>query len=384
MNCTLDQPTNIKLILHTGHDKCGSSSIQSFLYSNFDELNKQGVYLPDRNFKFSFETSKTDFELQSPIFYFKELIERNDFISFENRLREVLNKAKISNCKAILISAENLSNGNAIRKGKQIHEILAYYFEKRFVIYYVRRQDDFLVSSWQQWGHKTGTTLKEYIDESLDKYNPDFLVTINFLEEIYGEDNVTLIPLHKKAFSKGSLITDFCERCQLNICNQNNIEIQKNKSLNPYLCEILRHIPHIYQNVHDSSIKNLLMSYVETEEILFANQKNILNEEQRNKILLTFQHDNHIISEKYFNNLCYEDIWVRTVESDLVDYSQIEQLKDVIALQMELIINLLKEQEKKEYKQRRKFILYNRLKQTIKTYPRKIVSSLKYLISYIC
>jgi hypothetical protein len=123
MNSTLDQQKFIKLILHPGHGKCGSSSIQDFLYSNIDKLKKLGMCVVDRNFRFIFETQKSSSELQPPTSYFKKLIyENKDIASFEERLNKVLEQARESNCKAVLLSADYLSH---LKEGRKIHEILA-------------------------------------------------------------------------------------------------------------------------------------------------------------------------------------------------------------------------------------------------------------------
>lgn len=125
----------MKLILHPGHGKCGSSSIQTFLYSKISELNKLGIYLPDPNFRFSFEIEKSSLEKQTPLWYFKRLMDEDNMESFEERLNQVLEKAHKSNCKMILISAENLGNIRGITKGRKIHEILASHFDQKMVIF---------------------------------------------------------------------------------------------------------------------------------------------------------------------------------------------------------------------------------------------------------
>ena len=41
---------NMGLILHPGHTKCGSSSIQKYLYDNRTTLEEKGYAVPDRFF----------------------------------------------------------------------------------------------------------------------------------------------------------------------------------------------------------------------------------------------------------------------------------------------------------------------------------------------
>lgn len=184
-------------------------------------------------------------------------------------------------------------------------------------------------------------------------YEPDFLKIAKFFAEIYGKDTIKVIPLNQKALIEGSLISDFCYRSQLSISELIDFDIKANKSLNPYLCEILARISHIYQDVHDNSPKTILTNYVNTQEILLANNKKILDKQQRNDILNCFKRDNQILSEEYFDDLSYDefvnpnpymtnDEFAKDLEYD------IERLKDIVAIQMEIILKLLKKQEQKD------------------------------------
>lgn len=354
MNNTLENQKSIKLILHPGHGKCGSSSIQSFLRSNINNLQKLDIHMPNQDFRFSFEQQKLSTKLNTPLWYFKNLLDHNDIDSFERRLKEVLKQATESNCKGIIISAENLSNVRGITKGRRIHEILASHFDEKIVIFYVRRQDDYLVSSWQQWAHKKGESLQEYIDNSLNRHTPDFLKIAEFFEEVYGEDSLTVVPLHRKALKEGNLIADFCYRSQLKLPEDNNTEIQANQSLNTYLCDILRRIPNIYEDHNDQSVKRLLANYVDTKKILLASDKKILSQDQRNRILKEFEHDNHILNTKYFDYLPYDEFISQKTYSEMESSNnenyEMEQLKNIIAIQMEILIKLLKEKEQQKVK----------------------------------
>ena len=274
-------------------------------------------------------------------------MDNNDLNSFEETINQLLYKANSSNCNTILISAENLSQQRSIK----IHEILASHFDKRNILLYIRRQDKWLVSSWQQWAHKRGKTLRECIDNSLNSHQPDFLALAKMFEEIYGLDSLTVIPLHKKAFMEGNLIADFCYRTQLSISDR--VERYENKSLNPYLCDILARISHIYRDHNDNSLKELLTSYIDKNEILVSNDKKILNEEQKIRILKHFENDNRILHHKYFDYLPYNEVFgnsqaIANRESQRSIEHEIDRLKDVIAIQMEIIIKLLKSAEKKE------------------------------------
>ena len=141
-----------------------------------------------------------------------------------------------------------MSNKKTLTKGKKIHDITATLFDEISILLYIRRQDEFLLSSWQQWRHKKGQSLKWVIDNALKSHVPDYLGTAKFFEKVYGKKSLSVIPFHRKAFKDGNLISDFNFRAQLNISS--SVDHYENISLNPYLCEILSRIPNIYQNIY--------------------------------------------------------------------------------------------------------------------------------------
>jgi hypothetical protein len=338
----------MELILHPGSGKCGSSSIQSFLYFNLENLETSNIWVADQEFKFRFEKESElqPFYKSAPIFYFKNLAESQDGIEiFSNRLTEILDLANKNHCKTLLISAENLTDV-VLTKKPGLHRVLQEKFDKIKVIFYVRRQDEWIVSAWQQWGHKTGVSLEEYVENAITLHFPNFLRKVQQLECIYDRKNISVVPLNKKAFKGGNLLADFCFRCGID-ANSDKSAKSYNQGLNPYLCDILRRVPSIYEDIHDNSIKKILESLIDTKEILYA-KKSILNEDQKCKILDTFEKDNRILVEEYFDAISYDDYICDKIEvnpnKEKEIHEEIENLKEIIAIQTEAILKLVNEQ----------------------------------------
>src|SRR5436305_3810918 len=115
----------IELILHPGHSKCGTTSIQSYLYSNMNLLEEQQIFLPDSRCQFSFESSTEAFEPNYPLWYFESFIlGETDLSLFERRMDQVLKRAVDTRCQKILISSENLSNLHQ-KHALDFHRVLA-------------------------------------------------------------------------------------------------------------------------------------------------------------------------------------------------------------------------------------------------------------------
>ncbi|MCU0534588.1 MAG: hypothetical protein MUD14_11910 [Hydrococcus sp. Prado102] len=349
MSTESNQSNSIQLIVHSGHAKCGSSSIQKFIYSNIQYLKKLNTYIPDKNFRFLFDTKESLLQWEDPLHYFGDLIfdGTRDVQEFETRLKEIIEKAHQNNCKKIIISSENLGSLNA--KSRKVHEALASHFKDITIIYYIRTQDNWIVSSWQQWTHKEGENFQDYLHRSLNSNSPDFLKIAEFLEEIYGKKSLMVVPLHKKALINQNLIDDFCERAQIQLSETINTKIDANKGLNLYLCDVLARIPNVYESRHDLYVKNLFNRYVSSKNLLYKNDKDFLDYETRVQILKHFERDNRLLQQKYFDYVSYDDIF--NIDNNSTDDSQqkledeIENLKDVIAIQMEMILTLLRRRD---------------------------------------
>ncbi|ACK68801.1 hypothetical protein PCC7424_0333 [Gloeothece citriformis PCC 7424] len=384
MNTKLNGQKSIKLILHPGHGKCGSTSIQVFLHSNVDQLKTKRIYLPDSSFRFSFETEPKAEELPFktpkmkmygwPIYYFRDFLQNKKPLSlFEERIKKILEDAQKSDCEAIIISAENLVNIDKNNgTGGKIHKILSSYFSDVIVLYYIRRQDDYLISSWQQWAHKKGKKIQEYILECLNSHEPQFFKIAKFFEDIYGTNNVQVVPLNKEVLIEGDLIKDFCHRTQININIETPSKYYSNPSVNPYVCDILSRTPNVFlYHLNDNfprfapendEIKMLLNKYVTTKDLLWSNDKTILNDEMKEMVMKHFEEENRQLHQTYFNYVPYEKVFgvQKLANSQKSLEHEIDKLKDVMALQMEIILNLLIEKEEKKQKEKNRF--QNKLK----------------------
>lgn len=162
----------MKLVLHIGHPKCGSTSVQGLLWHNREALARQGAQLLGAGLAVPGETGDWDW----PLWYLQaagpQLAEalrarRQDFAS--------------RGVSTLILSAENLS----------IPEVAANLvaalpeFETQ-VIYYMRRQDAFLVSSWRQWGLKRGTDIYRHLLRRVAEGKPRFLETLEFYRQHVG------------------------------------------------------------------------------------------------------------------------------------------------------------------------------------------------------
>lgn len=324
----------MNLILHPGHGKCGSTSIQRFLYEHRAAFEKNGYAVPDRFFHFRFEKN-CDFSVALPASgYLSKINKEGSYFSFRKRIETALENARKSGIHTFIVSAENLAN----LPNEPLHEIFSYYFNVKKVLYYIRRQDEYLLSAWQQWGHKSGKKFDTYCNHQLKTGHPVYTQSAKMLQSHYGKDVLQVAPFSRKAFHNGDLIHDFLFRTGLDShIPQVTESWAENKSLNPLVCDYLTQLPSIYMSVHDNHPKHNLEKYKFSEPWLFNSGKNYLTETQRMTIIDNFELENRALHSVYFPHISYDSVF--GVNTNGQNHAQEQLLRTLEKHQLEFMEN---------------------------------------------
>lgn len=212
----------MKLTVHIGTTKTGSTSIQAFMRVNRKALAAKGISYPamlgvqdHRNAAIAV----LNFTQGQDLLKRKEIMTPEDLQTFSSGIatsfREVFN-AKPEPTEHVVISSEHLqSRCNKPENIERFREIFATGFAEVKIVVYVRPQLDQLVSLYS-------TTLRngasETMQEHIERHMSDRLFTYFDLEGIvkrwsavFGEDNIVVRPY--KAVppqAKGGVVADFC------------------------------------------------------------------------------------------------------------------------------------------------------------------------------
>lgn len=343
----------MELVLHPGHSKCGSTTIQDFLYLNRAKFRNRGVILPDCNFKFPFESDYKFHLTHTPRDYFAKIQSGEIPLSdLEVRL-DVLKASGSNEFRRIIISAENLINGIANTITKEIHQCLARAFSAVRVVYYVRRQDEFLISSWQQWSHKTGQSLENYLDQSIELGIPNYNAISNTLSRVYGKGNLQVGVIYREHLHKNSLTNDFCLKASIMEKGLSFDLPNSNIGLSTAVCESLSRIPQIYDDIHDQNIRNLLVSNTANSVELLQKKYRTLPNTAHVKLFNTFNEQNLNLLNQYIQNvnpvvsgLLFEEPDNDEVsEAERIDYlmDEVDKLQDLCSVQFDMLIKVIKE-----------------------------------------
>lgn len=295
----------MKLILHPGHAKCGSTTIQNFLRINRQLLFANKVLVPDINF-LMFDEPGVNLVTESPRFFIRQVMTSGDFEKLRNRLSEI--RERYSGY-TLIVSAENLTNSiEENGNGRKIHNVFSEFFEEISLVYYIRSQDCFLLSAWQQWGFKTGQVFLEYMKRAYARRMPNYMQSVKLFEKIYQRENISVTFLDRDVLHDGDLISDFLYRTNLPNLEFKKSNKNENLSLNPYFCEYLSGCSGLFPDVHNQDFKRFLEKNMNGDEELFFRHDSYFPTERRIDLLDKFSDDNEYIFTSYMKELDYKKI----------------------------------------------------------------------------
>jgi len=348
---------SVKLILHPGHFKCGSTTIQDFLSINLHALEEKGIGIVNQDIEIGEPKDKS---WSKPYEYFEKMIFENKTLGdFQKKLVKLKQVANESKYHTIILSEERLSDRRTLDGTIQVHEAIADIFNHIKVIYYIRRQDDFMLSAWQQWGHKEGKILEEYSKELQENGVANFLLNIQKLQGFYGKDNIVVSLLNGETLIKGDLVTDFLSRIGIKDTGENFQRVDNsNKGINILYCDILRRIPGWYLDVTDNSVRYMLETFCQkSQNILFEKKKSIDFYRICNDIMDYYLAENKELHKRYYKELDFEALFGKTKNIQVLierkKKEEMEELKDLLAIQTDLIFTLIKDYEEIQWKMKK-------------------------------
>lgn len=277
--------------LHIGANKTGSSAIQSFIGANLELFQKAGFVVPDSSLGWSSRVTGEH------VFAFQRYIVAADV----DGLTSVFDQLHASaGGKTVLCSAENLSNPG---RHQAFAKVGSKYKVK--VILYIRRQDDLIASSWQQWQSKVSDDFNAWLIGALQSMG-HWERVISAWESVVGTGNVIVRVFERESFPDGNVMLDFLE-C-LGIPHQSVSPKfpagDINPSFNDVITDLVAGNKAIFQNIHDNDFYKMIYdltgdSYIERKKY------SILSPGQRDQVIKFFEVQNERIRLKYFPDRKY-------------------------------------------------------------------------------
>ncbi|MBV8800021.1 MAG: sulfotransferase domain-containing protein [Alphaproteobacteria bacterium] len=281
------------LVLHIGANKTGSSAVQEFLRLNAKALARQGLTV-----------APSDLLPDSPI--------TGQHLPFLEHLRQDIPQGRTTVSERIdalmealpqhaslLISAENLSNLNGT------HELFADATARHpaTVILYIRRQDELLLSSWQQWGGKTSTDFWAWISQAAG-HRGNWRLTLEPWEQLVGRERIRVRVYDRKRLYRQDVIADFMKvlGAEGSLDEMRMPEQRANPSYAESVADLLKGNPLLFDSMHDNKPYELV-------EELTGNhfhrdpRESIITHEQRLALLAKYAAANAWVKNRYFSGL---------------------------------------------------------------------------------
>lgn len=304
-----------QVFLHIGYDKTGTSAIQRFLYLNRKILAGQGILYPESAMPYEEylnhtalvlamrRTVKSEEEEGRILDRFREIDKRR--ISPELLWKNLIEEINTSPCPRFCISSEAFVNFAKSEDSavliRETAEHLGPYDVS--VIMYIRRQDDYLESFYNQIVKK-GRTVWGYPSQFWRNLNPlrgDYMQALDAWSEAFGTDRMIVRKYAKKEFGPGGIVPDFLRL--LGADENATWNIEPHTSANPRLPNRQVELKRRCNRLHHSFLLNELINraiYRMARKRKASERVRLLSPEQRRDILRHFVPVNTQIAERYF------------------------------------------------------------------------------------
>ncbi len=279
-----------EIILHIGGNKTGSSSIQRFIQRNAEKLRDLNFLIPDRELGLSEKiTGEHVFALQNYI---------GGGVASANSLKQKLDElleSRARDSQKLLLSAENMGTAQAAKVFKT-----ALSDRRVQVIFYIRRQDELIESSWQQWYSKINQDYDAWLLEAIRTLG-HWEETLNQWEECVGQENIHLEVFEKSKFPKGNVIRDFVRKLGLG-AHEDELELDlqdANPTYAEYITSLVSGNDRIFKNVHDNEFYRIVGALT-GDRYTKEKKYSLMTRGQRENIVTYFDYQNERIRAKYF------------------------------------------------------------------------------------
>jgi hypothetical protein len=218
----------MKIFLHIGPHKTGTTAIQAFLRRNTTELRRLGFHYPCTDPSLD-NHHDLAIGLRSPSLCGETI----------RRIHGILDAAHQEGCHSVIFSSEMLAeHGIPVRGLPQIFE-----GHSKTVLAYIRRPDHLLESAYAQLVKEDSVRRREPIEEPPMPYDCGYLSVFKKWFRHFAQREMILAPFDPPQWPNRCLFADFCRMIGIDISDRFDTSIPRhewNKSLSPALVEALR------------------------------------------------------------------------------------------------------------------------------------------------
>lgn len=316
-----------RLIIHAGMPKAGSSALQVFLAINSNRLRELSVeyfamgeiekakrgHITSGNGAFLARSRLTP---QHPAFH----------PSKENSTKNLLEKIQQSDCETGVLSSEFFFNVDP-RELHDISNLVAELGVRTKIITYIRKQDQFVASSYVQQIKRHGLRQlpDDYVNDNISKYGfLDYYRYYNSLTEFFDKDDIIIRVFEHTKKQAGGIFGDFCHAIDIDSIDDFRMpENSINTSLSPREIKLMIQLNQYNPNPEFSDMMVALSS--KTGRTSAYQKHNILSPESRHKIRERFLESNRKLGNEI---LGIPDLYSEEPATEYVDLKEISLTAD--------------------------------------------------------
>ena len=259
-----------RLLIHAGFAKCGSASIRTALFQNFPKLQKDNVFVFDKDLRIARTAADL---IGTPIWSLEQARKQSENLT--GRLSaEIAPLLKRQGNHIAILSAENLANpgmADLLAGLDTQHEVS--------VVFYLRPQLQWIPSAWKQWGLKTGASLSDFVAQCLNSRTPAFRRDIESWKSTLPGAHIHVRFFIPELLGGGNPARDFFNLLGLSKKEYRFETEARNPSLDVSVLHVLSKNPHLFSDIHDNRLMLALTRTLPKEfrstniEMLPANQE---------------------------------------------------------------------------------------------------------------
>ncbi|WP_372370687.1 hypothetical protein [Candidatus Uabimicrobium sp. HlEnr_7] len=306
----------MQLYLHIGIHKTGSSAIQRFLYQNRKQLLKNGWIYPNH------ATRGSAHHPLAALYLEKE--RRPKFLSeYKHQLAGLKKFIKAHPQEIMLLSSEYFGAIENVERLK--NDLCSTGFTSIKIIVYLRRQDEILVSGYNQVVKAKNETRK--FDVHFNKMN--WFTLLQKWEKAFSKENLIVRAYQKEQLTQG-LTSHFTEILGLNDVKWEKPEQQVNQSLDLDLLEVKR-----LANIVEYPLSISTLNKINNMLTSFPQQK-LLSKQQSQEIINYFSESNKQVAQRYLKR---ENLFDKESPKDEKEIFQGLQLEKVVTVMLGILID---------------------------------------------
>ncbi len=290
------------LYVHIGTSKTATTAIQSFCIYNRKLLNQKGYDYPDFPYRY-----KDVSERRNGHFLIAEDTSSGRTGNFWAGIDRILHLFQAY--PNIILSDEAIWSApyqNRIDMWKALRsEAKENGFQVKIIVY-LRRQDTYLISGWNQMvksgiGRGAVMAWEDYVAERADAHKLNYATHLKKLSELWGRQNLIVRRFEPKHFIGGSIHADFLDAAGLKLTNEYKFEaVVPNLRLAGNTHEIkrvLNNMPNMTAT-YDSFFRRALLSFTEASGSDYPNE--MFSKAESKAYMDKFADENRKTAQEYF------------------------------------------------------------------------------------